>query len=107
MQGNYTHSDYPGEMGPAPDHSVSIKNREETVIEGVLHVDSFDDEEIILDTEHGGLVLRGENLHIKQLDLETGRFRVEGVLHSLQYTASTRGRGGKNRPKGLFERLLR
>lgn len=107
MQGNYSRGDYPGETGPELEHSVHIKNREETVIEGVLHVDSFDDEEIILDTEHGGLVLRGENLHIKQLDLETGRFQVEGLLQSLQYSAGTRGRNGKGRPKGLFERLLR
>jgi len=106
LQGNYPHNDYSGEYKPETEHSVHIKNREETVIEGVIHVDSFDDQEIALDTELGGLVLRGEGLHIKQLDLDTGRFQVEGTLHSLQYAAS-HGRGGKGRQKGLFERLLK
>lgn len=107
MQGNYPRSDYPGEYKPDMEHSVHIKNREETIIEGVVHVDSFDDQEIVLDTEHGSLVIRGEGLHIKQLDLETGRFQVEGVLHALQYSAGPKGRAAKGRSKGLLERLLK
>ena len=89
-------------------HQLTIKNREETRIQGVLHVDSFDDQEIVLDTDLGSLVVKGEDLHIKQLDLQTGSCEVEGLVNSLQYSASNRGKAGpKGRSKGIFERLLR
>ncbi len=86
------------------EHQVIITNREFISIKGVLHVDSFDDQEIVLDTDLGTLTLKGEDLHIKQLDLEDGSFAVEGVLASLQYSVS---KGLKARGKGLLERLLR
>ncbi|MGB4124865.1 MAG: YabP/YqfC family sporulation protein, partial [Dethiobacteria bacterium] len=44
-------------------HRLVIENREHTEITGVLHVDSFDDEEVIMETELGLLAVRGENLH--------------------------------------------
>lgn len=89
-------------------HNLTVVNREQVNITGVLHVDSFDDREIILETHLGSLVLRGEDLHIKQLDLETGDFVVSGLLHATQYGPSRRGRqGSKQAGKGLFERLLR
>ena len=59
-------------------HQLTIKNREETRIQGVLHVDSFDDQEIVLDTDLGSLVVKGGDLHIKQLDLQTEAARGRG-----------------------------
>ncbi|MCL5045976.1 MAG: sporulation protein YabP [Actinobacteria bacterium] len=89
-------------------HQISIKNREETRIQGVLHVDSFDDQEIVLDTDLGSLVVKGEDLHIKHLDLGSGNCEVEGFVNSLQYSAPNRNKpGAKGRSKGIFERLLR
>ncbi len=93
--------------GGAVQHSLQILNREQTTVEGVLAVESFDDEEIIIETEMGTLTLRGEELHIKQLDLESGRFAVEGFIHSCVYT-TPRHRGGRSaRGRGFLERLLR
>lgn len=91
----------------AGQHSVQIHNREHVTIEGVIAVESFDDEEIVLETEQGVLTLRGEELHIKQLDLESGRFAVDGYVTACVYSApkqrSTRG----PKARGFLERLLR
>ncbi len=87
------------------EHKVSLVNRETANIEGVLNVDSFDDQEIILDTDLGLLTLRGEDLHIKQLNLDTGSLTVDGLINSIEYSME---KGGiKDRGKGLLDRLLR
>lgn len=93
--------------GGAVQHSLQIVNREQVMVHGVLAVDSFDDEEIVLETEMGTLTLRGEDLHIKQLDLELGRFAVEGFVSVCTYS-TPRQRGARNtKAKGFLERLLR
>ncbi|MCL6451291.1 MAG: sporulation protein YabP [Acetobacteraceae bacterium] len=92
---------------PAGQHEVSIINREQVTIKGVVNVESFDDEEVILGTEVGTLAIRGEDLHIRQLDLAQGSFAVEGLVTALQYSQAPRGRGPRGKGKGLLDRLLR
>lgn len=85
-------------------HQVNLADREELQVTGVLHVDSFDDREIVLATDLGTLTVQGEDLQIRQLDLESGRFAVEGTINSLTYAVGNqRARKGQ----GLLERLLR
>lgn len=85
------------------DHTVSMRNREHLSLEGVLHVDSFDQREIALQTEGGALVIRGEGLHIKELNVETSTLTVEGRIRSLEYGDE----GTAEKGKGLLARLLR
>lgn len=95
-------------IGASPaEHSLSITNREQAQVQGVLSVESFDDEEIILETDLGMLTIRGEELAIKQLDLETRRFAVDGYIMSCTYS-TPRTRGGRpQKPRSFLERLLK
>ena len=96
--------------GTAPArHEVVLKAREEATISGVLHVASFDDHEIVLDTNLGALTVLGHELQIKQLDLAQGTFWVEGLIDSLAYAADRKsGRNaGTGRRAGMFGRLFR
>lgn len=88
-------------------HSLHIENREQVTVQGVLAVESFDDQEIVLETEMGTLTLRGEDLHIKQLDLELGKFAVEGLINACQYSVSRQRQGRPQRSRGFLERLLK
>lgn len=94
--------------GGPREHSLHIINREQVTIQGVLSVDSFDDEEIILETDMGTLTLRGEELHIKQLDLESGKFAVDGFIMTCLYS-TPRQRPGSRPIKGrsILERLFK
>lgn len=93
--------------GSTEQHTLQILHREQALVQGVLAVDSFDDEEIIMETDMGGLTIRGEELHIKQLDLETGRFAVEGYINAVLYS-SPRQRGGRPaKGRSFLARLLR
>lgn len=94
--------------GAAANHTLSLQNRQRATMEGVLHVESFDDRQIVLDTVLGSLVLRGEKLNIRQLDLERGRFEVEGSVNSFHYGPPLRGKDGARATRGNWlERLLR
>jgi len=86
-------------------HRVIITNREQVVVEGVIHVEKFDDEEIILETDLGMMALRGEELHIKQLSLEQGQLVVDGVVKTVDYLEEG-GRMGKGKGRGLLDRIF-
>ncbi|MGB9866600.1 MAG: sporulation protein YabP [Bacillota bacterium] len=94
------------ELDVVGEHQVTITNREVVSVKGVLQVESFDDEEVVLDTEYGLLTLRGEELKIKQLDVQGGSFNVEGTIHSLQYSAGMRPRGPRG-ARSWLDRLFR
>jgi len=55
-------------------HQLSLRNREALQVEGVINVESFDNQEVVVETDAGMLFVRGEDLHIKELNLETGRW---------------------------------
>jgi sporulation protein YabP len=88
-------------------HSVQVLNREQTVIQGVTAVEAFDEDEILLETEMGGLTLRGEELQIRQLDLESGKFSVDGLITALIYTAPRQRGGRPSKGRSFLERLLK
>ena len=50
-------------------HSLMLENRQGGRITGVKDVKSFDEKEILLFTQAGKLVIKGEQLHVKQLYL--------------------------------------
>ncbi len=87
-------------------HRMVIENRERIEISGVLHVDSFDDQEIVLETEQGLMAMRGEDLHIKNLNLEQGELLIEGYLLELAYSDDY-GKKARDRGKSFLERLFK
>ncbi|MEW6523968.1 MAG: sporulation protein YabP [Bacillota bacterium] len=86
-------------------HRVIVSNRESVTVKGVLNVDSFDDQELVLDTELGTLTIGGEELHVRELNLESGNLFLEGLINSLTYSTATKGKKGKG--TGLWDRIFR
>lgn len=83
-------------------HSIRIENRNNTVITGVLDVDTFTEETIFLTIDKGALILKGQGLHISRLDLEEGKVIVTGFVHSAVYTEKK-----DKQAKSLLGRLLK
>lgn len=94
---------------PPGGHEVVLRARESATISGVRHVSSFDDHEIMLDTDLGALTVLGHDLQIKQLDLAEGTFWVEGLVDSIVYAQSRKddGRRGRSERGGMLGRLFR
>lgn len=86
-------------------HEVIMTGRNTLDVSGVIGVESFDSEEFLLQTECGYLGIRGNNLHIKSLNLEQGRVAIEGELYEMSYLDDGTPRSEK--AKGFFGRLFR
>lgn len=70
-------------------HNITMENRAKLNITGVREVESFDDNNIILDTEAGGMIIKGSSLHINKLNVEDGNLLIEGFIISCTYTEKT------------------
>ena len=66
--------------------NLVLENRGKLSISGVLDVFSFDDQVVILETELGLLTVKGENLRINKLSIDTSEVVVEGNNFSLAYS---------------------
>ncbi len=88
------------ELNPsAKKHSLSLKNREKLMLEGVSEVVSFDEGAVVLETNLGLLTVEGTGLHVTKLLLEAGEVTVEGEVSLLAYST-----GHERRSRGLFRR---
>lgn len=85
----------------ASPHSIVIEDRRRVSISGVSDVESFDEQTIVLATELGELIIRGQELHINRIDVESGDMTLEGELESLAYSDEQPASGG------IFSRLFR
>ncbi len=84
-------------------HNLTITSREAAVITGVKDVLSFDAGEVLLDTEQGILMIRGQELHVSRLTLEKGEVDVDGRIDSLTYSDTGYGKAGESFLGRLFK----
>lgn len=66
--------------------NLILENREKLSISGVIDVLSFDDQIVILETELGMLTIKGDDLRINKLSIDTQDVIIEGNIYSLSYT---------------------
>jgi sporulation protein YabP len=86
-----------------PDHDVIMRGRKLLEITGVKQVESFDNEEFLLETSMGFLAIKGQNLQMKNLDVEKGIVSIKGKIFDLVYLDEQHG----EKAKGFFSKLFR
>lgn len=74
-------------------HSVTLDNRNILKLTGIKDVSGFDEQTVSLDTPLGSLIVKGEQLHINKLSLDSGEVIVDGKINSLQYLGDLRQKG--------------
>lgn len=80
---------------PVMGHHIILEEREQLIVSGVEEVERFDEEEIVMNTTAGTLVVGGAGLHIGKLNLDGGELHVDGSIHTLLYEdTAPRGQGG-------------
>ena len=67
-------------------HKLMLTNRKNCTINGVNDVLSFDVNEILLETEQGMLMIKGNELHVSRLSLEKGEVDIDGRSDSFTYS---------------------
>ncbi|MBQ2971414.1 MAG: sporulation protein YabP [Ruminococcus sp.] len=66
-------------------HSLILDNRSTLSLSGVEDVPGFDEQTVNLSTACGTLIVKGENLHINKLNLDSKDVCIDGTINSLQY----------------------
>lgn len=82
-------------------HNLILKERKSLNVSGVLDVDSFDDNTVVAYTDMGELTIKGRDLHISKINLDSGDLVLDGEVSLLEYTDNNQGE------KGFFSRLFR
>lgn len=85
-------------------HKVMMSNRRTCTINGVNDVLSFDVHEILLETDQGMLMIKGDELHVNRLTLDKGEVDVDGKIDSLTYSEGT---GAGNKSESLLSKLFK
>ena len=83
--------------------NIVLENREKLSISGVLDVFSFDDQIVILETELGLLTIKGENLRINKLSLDTTEVVINGEIYNLGYTENN----SDKKSSGLLNKIFK
>ena len=80
-------------------HQLIMQDRKSLEMTGVSDVESFDDAIVIARTPLGELTIKGRELCVRQLDLESGSLALDGQIDAMTYNDITKG--------GFWGRLLR
>lgn len=82
-------------------HKVVMTDRKNMLVTDVIDVDSFNLTEILLETGQGTILVKGNDIHVKHLNLERGEADIEGKFDSIVYTKDK----GKN--DSLLKRMFK
>lgn len=83
-------------------HSFSVSERKSIIISGVVKIESFDNEEFLIETVQGYMNITGENLEVVKLDTYQGNITIKGKIYSITYIDEEKKKESK-----IFSRLFK
>lgn len=92
------------DMISTSNHSITINERKNIMITGVKKIESFDDEEFLLETNMGYIMLKGSELEIMKLDTYQGNVSIKGRVNSFSYMEAS---GKKEKEDSMFSKLFK
>ena len=85
-------------------HNINLIERKSLAVSGVKKIESFDEEEFLLDTSMGHLVIKGEGLELLKMDSISGNVSIKGFINSFSYIDDVKK---KNKENSIFNRLFK
>ena len=83
------------------EQNIILEGRKRISVNGVTDVESFDEDTVNLTTELGILNIKGYDIKIEKLNLETGEISATGDFYLMEYITD------EKQPKGLFSRIFK
>lgn len=74
-------------------HNVVLEDCRSVSVTGVAEVMSFDENQVVMDTDHGVLTVDGAGLHVEKLSLDIGELAIAGQINGLFYTKAKQTKG--------------
>ena len=66
-------------------HELKVVDRSIISISGISKIISFDDQEFLMESNMGNILLKGEKLEIVKLDTHDGNVKIKGKIISYAY----------------------
>ena len=85
-------------------HAISINERKNIVVSGVKKIESFDNEEFLMETNMGYIIIKGQDLELIKLDTFQGNVSIKGKFNSLGYIENIKK---KDKDEGIFNKLFK
>ena len=83
-------------------HNLIMENRGRLTITGVIDIHSFDDELVLVETEMGILTVKGNDLKMNKLNLDSNDLIIEGKISALVYSDADASKKG-----GMFGKIFK
>ena len=71
---------------PKMSQTLTLEDRERLSVGLVENVESFTEEEILLKTSYGGLLVKGRNLKLEDLSIENGNIFLTGKVDKMEFS---------------------
>ncbi len=84
-------------------HEIKITDRSIISLSGINKISSFDDQEFLMESNMGVILLKGEGLEIVKLDTHDGNVKIKGKLISLAYIENMK----KNKEESFISKLFK
>ena len=85
-------------------HNINIVQRKSINISGVKKIENFDENEFMLETNMGYLLIKGNNLEIIKLDTYQGDVSIKGKIDSLNYLETSKK---QDKQESVFSKLFK
>lgn len=85
-------------------HNITLSTRKNINITGVKKIENFDENEFLLETNMGYLMIKGENLEIIKLDTYQGDVAIKGKFDSLNYLENNKK---QQKQESVFSKLFK
>lgn len=82
--------------------NILMEDRSRLSVSGVEDIDTFDESEFVAITSAGALIVKGADLHISKLNVDTGELVVDGEFDSFVFNNSYGGKAG-----GMLARIFK
>lgn len=66
-------------------HQLQISERKQIMLTGIKKINSFDNEEFLMESTMGMILLKGSELEIVKLDTHDGNVSIKGKIDSFTY----------------------
>lgn len=89
---------------PNYNHGITLVERKSLIVTGVKKIENFDDEEFLMETTMGFLIVKGEGLELIKLDTMQGNVSIKGIIKGINYIEDMKN---KDKEQGIFNRLFK
>ena len=83
--------------------NLVLENRKKLTINGVIEVINFNENQILLNTDVGMMVVKGQQLKMNKLDVQNGDVVISGKVDAFAYTSDK----SKVKKDSIISRLFR